>query len=222
MVNSVRFLIVDDHPLVRLGVKRLLAQEFSTATIDDVGDSVEAKRALASQTYDLAVLDVELPGEDGISFLQFLRSSYPNVRVLIVSGYPESLFAVRALRAGAAGCLSKNDPNSIQLLCNAVKTVLSGGKFIGPVTADLLVSQLDRDTSRPLHETLSNREYDILVRIGAGSQIGRIAEDLHISAKTVSTYRARLLLKLQVNNTAELIEYAIRNQLTPKACRPAS
>jgi two-component system, NarL family, invasion response regulator UvrY len=222
MMNSVRILLVDDHELVRLALKKLLSEEFPAVTINEAGDALEAKRALAAGACDLVILDVELPGEDGISLLENIHSSYPNIRVLVVSGYPEELFALRALRAGASGCLSKGDPNCVQLLCGAVKTLLSGGKFISPATAGLLVSQIDRDWSRPLHENLSNREYDILVRIGSGSSVGSIARELNISVKTVSTYRGRLLDKMHMKNTANLIEYAIKNELVPKACRPAS
>jgi len=128
MRNPLRILIVDDHPLVRNGAKRILELELPNATIDDVGDSIQAKRALSSHKYDLIILDLELPGEDGISLMEFVHTTYPDIRVLIVSGYPENLFAVRALRAGASGCLSKSDPDSIQLLSKAVRTVLSGGE----------------------------------------------------------------------------------------------
>jgi two-component system invasion response regulator UvrY len=222
MTNSVRILLVDDHPLVRHALRKVLSEEFPAVTINEAGNSPEAKRALAAGAYDLVILDVELPGEDGISLLEYIHSSCPNIRVLVVSGYPEEQFAVRALRAGASGCLSKGDPDCLQLLCSAVKKILAGGKFVSPKTADLLVSQLDRDWSRPRHETLSNREYDILVRIGSGSSLGSIAGELNISVKTVSTYRTRLLDKMHMKNTAELMEYAIRNELVPKACRPAS
>jgi two-component system invasion response regulator UvrY len=222
MMKPVRILLVDDHPLVRHALKKVLLEEFPAATITEAGDSLEAKRALAAGACDLIILDVELPGGGGINLLEYIHASYPNIRVLVVSGYPEELFAVRALRSGASGCLSKNDPDCVQLLCRAVKAILSGGKFISPITTDLLVSELDRDFSKPLHETLSNREYDILVRIGSGSTVSRIASELNLSIKTVSTYRARLLDKMRMKNTAELIEYAIKNELVPKACRPAS
>jgi two-component system invasion response regulator UvrY len=216
MTQPVRILLVDDHSLLRQGLIKVLTEEFPLATISGVGDSLEAKRTLAARPYDLAILDVDLPGQGGIDLLEYIHSSYPGTRVIVISGYPEELFAVRALRAGAFGCLSKGDPECTQLLCQAVTTVLSGSKFITHVTSQLLASELDHDSSRPAHQILSNREYDILVRLGSGCTPGNIARELNISVKTVSTYRTRILTKLQMKNNANLIEYAIRNDLVPK------
>ena len=208
-----RILLVDDHPMMRTTLVKVLSKEFPAWATSEAGDALQAKKALSAGPCDLAILDVTLPGQGGIELLEYIRHSYPNTRVLIVSGYPEELFAVRALRAGASGCLSKADPDCRQLLCKAVKTILSGGRFVNPGTAEILAAELARNSSVPPHQTLSNREFDIFLQIGAGEPAGNIARDLNISVKTVRTYRARLLTKMRMKNNAELIHYAIRNNL---------
>jgi two-component system, NarL family, invasion response regulator UvrY len=216
-----RILLVDDHSLVRHALKKLLSEQFPGVALSEAADALEAKKALGENPFDVVILDVELPGQGGIHLLEFIRCSYPETRVLVVSGYPEELFAVRALRAGASGCISKGDPDCLHQVCRAVKIISTGGKFISPTTADLLALELGRDSSKPLHQTLSNREYDILVRLGSGSAPRDIADELNISVKTVGTYRARIMFKMNMKSNAELIEYTIRNELIPKACRPA-
>lgn len=208
-----RILLVDDHPLVRTALVKVLSEEFPACAASEAGDALQAKKALSAAPYDLAIIDFTLPGQGGIELLEYIRHWYPTTRVLIVSGYPEELFAVRALRAGASGCLSKADPDCMQLLCKAVKTILSGGRFVHSGTAEILAAELARNSPVPPHQTLSNREFDIFLRIGAGEPVGNIARDLNLSVKTVSTYRARLLTKMHMKNNAELIHYAIRNNL---------
>jgi len=207
----VNILLVDDHPLVRKGIARAIAEELPDATVGEAGDAPETMKAVWERPLDLVLLDLSLRGRSGLELLKEIKTARPKLPVLILSSYPEEQFATRALRAGAAGYLNKEIAPAT--LMQAVRRVLAGGKFVSPETAELLANELSGDTSRPLHEKLSDREYDILMRIASGQSISGIAETLNLSVKTVSTYRTRLLLKMGKQNNAELTQYAIRNNL---------
>ena len=207
----VRLLIVDDHPLVRRGIVEVLAEAFPGGSIAEASDGAEALQAVYDGTWDLVVLDLSLPGRTGLDVLKEIRGACPRLPVLILSTYPEQQFATRALRAGACGYLNKGSPPEI--LVSAVRKVLAGGRFISATLGESLAADLDRDFSRPLHECLSDREYHVMLRIASGKTVSEIAEEIHLSVKTISTYRAWVLEKMHMKNNAELTQYGMREKL---------
>ena len=208
---ALRILVVDDHAVVRQGIIRILASELTGATLAEAGSGQEAIEAAWKQDWDLILLDISLPGRCGIDVLKEIKSARPKVPVLIVSMHSEGQFAIRALKAGAAGYLTKDSP--YETLIYAVRRLLGGGKFISPTLAEKLAVQLDPDTSKLPHETLSDREFEVLRMLGSGKTVGEIAQQLFLSVKTISTYRARILTKMGLTNKAEMVQYCIRNTL---------
>ena len=209
--TMVRLLIVDDHPLVRRGIVEVLAEAFPGGHIAEASDGAEALQIVYSEVLDLVVLDLSLPGRPGLDVLKEIRGARPRLPILILSTYPEQQFATRVLRAGASGYLNKGSAPEVVL--SAVRKVLAGGKYVSPAMAESLAADLDRDFSKPLHECLSDREYDVLLRIASGRTVSEIAEEVHLSVKTISTYRARILEKMHMRNNAELTQYGIRERL---------
>jgi DNA-binding NarL/FixJ family response regulator len=207
----IRILIVDDHPLVRRGIVEVLAEAFPGGRIAEASDGAEALQAVNDGAWDLVVLDLSLPGRTGLDVLKDIKSAHPRLPILVLSTYPEQQFATRVLRAGASGYLNKG--SSPEVLLSAVRKVLGGGRFVSASLGESLAADLDRDFSRPLHECLSDREYDVMLRIGSGKTVGEIAEEIHLSVKTISTYRARILEKMHMRNNAELTQYCIREKL---------
>jgi DNA-binding NarL/FixJ family response regulator len=164
-----------------------------------------------AHSWDLLILDITMPGRSGLDILPDLKLLRPELPVLVLSMLPEDQFGKRVLKAGAWGYLKKE--SAPEELIQAIRKVLSGGRYVSPTLAEKFARDLQGNTDRPLHETLSQREFEILVMIGAGKAVGRIAEELHLSGTTVSTYRARILEKMNMTTTAELIRYAVRNHL---------
>lgn len=202
-------LVVDDHPLVRRGIVQVLCGEFSGAVIGEASNAAEALAAVWNQMWNLVLLDISLPGRSGLELLKEIKEARPKVPVLVLSTYPESQFATRTLRAGAAGYLVKESPP--ETLIQAARQVLSGRRFISATVAEELASDLAVDTSRPPHKLLSDREYDVMLRLASGRSVGEIAATLNLSVKTISTHRARILEKMGMKNNAELTQYALRN-----------
>ncbi len=207
---SPRILITDDHAIVRHGIRQILNDEVGGAGFGEAGSGAELARKLASEPWDLLILDISLPDKNGLDLLKEVRVTYPRLPVLMVSVHPEEAYAVRALKAGAAGYLTK-DAAPAELVI-AVRKILGGGRYVTSSLAERLAAMLDHD-DRPIAERLSDREYQVLCRIGAGRTISEIGEELRLSVKTVSTYRARLLEKLALSTTAELTRFAIENRL---------
>lgn len=206
-----RLLIVDDHPLVRRGIVEVLAEAFPGGIIGEASDGAQALQAVYDGAWDLVVLDLSLPGRTGLDVLKEIRGARPRLPILILSTYPERQFATRALRAGASGYLNKGSPPEV--LLSAVRKVLAGGKFVSASLGESLAADLDRDFSKPLHEGLSDREYDVMLRIASGKTVSEIAEEIHLSVKTISTYRARTLEKMGMKNNADLTQYGMREKL---------
>lgn len=212
MSRRLRVLIVDDHPVVRRGLKEILAEAPDVAEVGEAQDPRQARDLASSHRWDVVVLDLGLPGRGGLEVLKDLHQDQPNLPVLILSMQAEDQYAVRALRAGAAGYLTKEAaPGN---LLDAIRKVTAGGRYISPSVAEHLASHLTLDATRPLHESLSDREFEVLRLIASGRTVGDIAEHLSLSVKTISTYRARILEKMGMHNNAELMRYAVTNRLS--------
>jgi DNA-binding NarL/FixJ family response regulator len=206
-----RLLIADDHAVVRQGLRQILGGIPELSEIAETADGEETLSRVRAEAWDVLVLDMSMPGRGGLDILKEVRRERPATRVLVLSMHPEDQFAVRLLKAGASGYLNKESAPS-ELLA-AVRKVMTGGKYVSPNLAEKLAFDLDHDSDRPAHEALSDREFQVLRMLAAGQSVAQIAVDLMLSPKTVSTYRARLLEKLRLKSNAELIHYAIQNQL---------
>jgi two-component system invasion response regulator UvrY len=210
-VPFIRVLIVDDHAMVRRGLRAVLSDEFRGAVFGEAADAPQAVEQLRKKEWDVALLDITMPGKSGLDLLKELKAEWPTLPVLILSGHKEDQFAVRVLKAGAGGYITKE--SAPEELANAVRKVLAGGRYVSPALAEKLALGVNKDLTRTPHETLSDREYDVMSRIASGKTVTEIAGELSLSAKTISTYRARVLEKLGVKNSAEIVQYAIRNGL---------
>ena len=203
----IRVLIVDDHTLVRQGLKQLLAETSDIVVTAEAQNGQEAIEKVRENGYDVVLLDVAMPGADGLSVMRVLRQEEPSVAVLVLSAYSEEQYAVRFLKAGAAGYLTKESASDELIL--AIRKVAQGGKYVTQSLAERLAAGLASDADKPPHEALSDREYQVMRMIASGKAVGEIAEDLSLSVKTVSTFRARILKKLQLSNNADIIRYAL-------------
>lgn len=206
----IRVLVVDDHPIVRRGIMQILDAEEDMTCIGTAQNGPEAYACLRKQPADIVILDLALPGESGLEVLQRLKTEYPRLPVLILSIHPEDQYAVRLLKAGAAGYLTKETVPEV--LLSAVRKIVSGGRYIGPTLAELLVKERIEGTA-PLHERLSDREFQILLLIAQGKALTDIGNDLSLSPKTVSTYRQRILDKMAMKSNADLTRYVIEQGL---------
>jgi len=207
-----RILIVDDHAVVRRGLREILSEDPQTMLI--AGEAADAEQALAQldgSPWDAVLLDLSLPGRGGLDLLQEIKSRHPSLPVLVLSVHPEDQYAVRVLRAGAAGYLNKDAaPTDLAL---AVKKITSGGRYVTASLAERLAAQVAAPDQRAPHEQLSDREFEVLRRIASGRTVSEIADELSLSVKTVSTYRTRILAKMGMRTNAELTHYAIKNAL---------
>jgi DNA-binding NarL/FixJ family response regulator len=207
----IRVLIVDDHAIVRRGLRELLSDEFQGAAFGEAPDARQALEQLRKKDWDIALLDIALPGKSGLDLLKELKAEWPKLPVLVLSAHPEDQFAVRALKAGAGGYMTKEC--APEELAKAVRKILAGGRYVSPTLAEALAMGVTKDLTRTPHETLSDREYEVMSRIASGKTVTEIGEELSLSPKTISTYRSRVLLKLSVKNSAAIVQYAIRNGL---------
>jgi len=207
----IRVLIADDHAIVREGLKQIVSEIPDMVVVDEAIDGDEALRKARADTWDVLVLDLAMPGRSGIDILGHLKSEGLQRPVLVLSMHAEEMYAVRVLKAGASGYLTK-DSTPYELV-KAIRKVLSGGKYVSASLAETLVQRLDATSERPLHEALSQREFQVLCMMASGQTITGIADELSLSVKTVSTYRARILEKLNLSSNAEAIRYAVDHQL---------
>jgi DNA-binding NarL/FixJ family response regulator len=208
---SIRILIVDDHAVVRQGLKYILAEEWVGAVFGEAQNVVELLPLFRKQSWDVVLLDINMPGRSGLDVLRDLRQEKPQIPVLVLSGHPEDQYAVRVLKAGAAGYMTKE--SAPDELIQAIRKVLGGGKYVSAALAEQLASGLDRDAEKLPHETLSDREYQVLCLLGSGKTSTQVAEELMLSVKTISTFRTRVLAKMKMKNNAELTHYAIQHNL---------
>jgi two-component system invasion response regulator UvrY len=210
--RPIRIMIVDDHAILRAGVREMLADEPDLRVVGEAGSAEEALQLLNSGTeVDVVILDVTLPGQSGIELLKTLRRDRPDLQILVLSMHPERSFAVRLMRAGANGYVPKMIVP--EELVRAVRAVGSGRRYITPIVAELLASEAAAEEDGPLHNRLSERELQVFTRIAKGVSPAVMANELGLSVKTVSTYRARILEKMGMRSNAEIAAYAVRNQL---------
>ena len=209
--SPIRVLIADDHAIVREGLKQILADTKDIVVADEAKNGVEAIKLARKGDCDVILMDISMPDRNGIEVLKQIKKEMPQLEVLMLSMHREDLYAIRSLKAGAAGYLNKQSaPNE---LVNAIRIVASGMKYISPELAQVLARQIGEDQDGPLHETCLDREYQTLTMIASGKSVSEIAGELSLSVKTVSEYRARLLAKMKLKNSAELTHYAIKHQL---------
>ena len=206
-----RILITEDHVVVRQGLKLILADHFKKAVFGEARNATEALARVWKDKWDVVVLDITMPGRSGLEVLKEIKRSRPKLPVLILSMHPEDQFAVRLFKAGAAGYLTKESAGDE--LVGAIKKVVAGGRYISPSMAERMASYLTVDVQKAPHERLSDREFLILRMIGSGKPVGQIAKELSLSISTVSTYRARILQKMDMKNNAELTHYALQKEL---------
>ena len=204
-------LIADDHAVVRRGLKDILAEALPGARFFEAANGDEAMSRLAGSPVSVFVLDINMPGRSGLDVLRDVKRDYPRLPVIILSVQPEDQYAMRCLRAGAAAYINKD--SAPEDLAQAIKKILSGGRYVSPGFAEKLVAWLDEPAAKPLHELLSDREYEVMRMIASGVPLTEIAGRLHVSVKTVSTYRTRIMEKMQMKNNAEVTRYAMTNQL---------
>ncbi len=206
-----KILLADDHAVVRQGVKQILTEAFVQATFGEAQNGHELLGLVSSEHWDIVVLDLAMPGGSGLEILKQIKHDHPQLPVLILSMFPEDQYAVRTIRAGAAGYLNKE--SAPEELVQAMRKVLHGGEYISAAVADELVLYARHEDDQPPHKHLSDREYQVLCLIASGKEIKEISTELALSAKTISTYRARLMIKMAMKTNSELTYYAIQNGL---------
>jgi len=206
-----KVLIADDHAIVRRGLIEILLHELKDPICGEAENAQQVLAQVRSQTWDLVILDVSMPGRSGIDVLSDVKREQPKLPVLVLSMHPEDQYGKRVLKAGASGYMNKN--SAPEELIKAIRKALAGGRYVSPALAEKLALDLSEDLSHLPHEALSDREFEVLCMIGSGKTISLIAEELHLSVATISTYRARILEKMNMTTTAELMRYAFQNHL---------
>ena len=209
--KKIRILIADDHPIVRAGFKQVLSETPDLVVADEAGNGQEVLEHLKKKKYDVVLLDISMPGKNGLEILKELKTDYPKLPVLILSIYPEEQYAIRALKAGAAGYLTKE--SAPHELISAIRKISAGGRYISASLAEKLATYLNVDMTKSPHETLSDREHQVMRMIASGKTVSEIAESLNLSVKTISTYRTHILEKMKMKNNAEITLYAVQNKL---------
>lgn len=207
----IRILVVDDHAVVRAGVHYILGSIPDMEIAGEAATAEEAIRLIRAQNWDIVLLDIAMPDKSGLDVLRQIKREKPNLPVLILSMHPENRYAVQMLRSGAAGYVQKEA--LANELVNAINTVMRGHKYISYGVAELLTAEKEPGADRPLHESLSRREYEIFCKLSQGEGVTKIADSLCLSVKTVSTYRTRILQKMNMTTNADLIYYAIKEKL---------
>jgi len=204
-------LIADDHAVVRRGLKEILSETIAGADFSEAGNGDEVIKQLSKSPVGLLLLDISMPGRSGMDVLRDVKHTYPRLPIIILSCQPEEQYAVRCLRAGAAAYINKE--SAPEELANATRKILSGGRYVSASLAEKLVANLNDSADKPLHELLSDREHEVMKMIATGVSLTEIGEMLHVSIKTISSYRARIMEKMQMKSNAELTRYAMTHRL---------
>lgn len=207
----IKVLLADDHALLRGSLKQLLEDTGYIQVVAQAGDYSEIISAIAKHAVDVAILDISMPGKNGVDVVKILKDKKPDIKILMLSMHPEDQYAVRSLKAGASGYLTKN--TAPEKLVDAIQVIAAGRKYITPELAESLASHLTEDTDKPLHSTLSDREFETIRMIASGKKLSEIASEMALSPKTVSVYRARILEKMRMKTNGELTKYALENGL---------
>jgi DNA-binding NarL/FixJ family response regulator len=207
----IKIIIADDHSFLRMGIKKTISDEIDMKIVGEAASASEALSLVKTSEADIAIVDISMPGKSGLDFLKDVKKMKLNTRVLILSMHPEDRFAIRALKSGAAGYLTKE--SAPDELVKAIRTIMTGRKYVSKVLSDKLVDLLSNETDKMLHEQLSDREYEVFIMIASGKKTSEIAEELSISIHTVNTYRARILEKMGLGSNVELTQYAMHNNL---------
>ncbi len=206
-----KILIADDHAIVRKGLMKILKESDNGISVDEAGHGQEALARVLQTRYELVLMDISMPGRGGLDVLKEMKSHRPQLPVLMLSMHPEEEYAIRALRAGASGYVTKD--SAADELVGAIRKVLSGGRYVSSSLAEKLAFEMEADAGKLPHETLSDREYQVLRMIASGKTVTEIGQELSLSVKTISTYRSRILEKMRAKNNAELTRYAFANRL---------
>jgi two-component system invasion response regulator UvrY len=206
-----RFLIADDHAVVRRGLKQILMEAFPSALIEEVSDAEDLLKKVMKESWDVVISDISMPGRSGLEVLQQIRLDHPRLPVLILSVYPEDQYAIRVLKAGASGYLTKDSASGE--LVKAINQLLLGKKYITSTIAEKLAGTLENDSEKRSHEYLSDREFEVMKQLAAGRSVSEIADRISLSVTTISTYRARIMTKMKLKTNADLTFYAIEHKL---------
>jgi len=207
----IEILLVDDHTMFREGLKQILSRETDMRVVDEVGNGNEALDKIREHTYSVIVLDISMPGQTGWNVLTEIKLEQPDTPVLILSMHPEDQYGIRMLKAGASGYVSKE--SAAENLISAIRKVAGGGRYVSPALAEKLASTLDGHANQLPHQLLSAREFEVMCMLATGKSLKEIADALCLSEKTITTYRARILEKMQLRNNVELSHYAMENKL---------
>lgn len=207
----IRILIADDHAVVRQGLKKILSEHSDMSVVGEAGDARQLCDLLEERQYDVLILDMSMPGKSGLDTLKDIRRERPRLPILVLTMLPEDQFGRRVLKAGAAGYMTKG--TAPEELVRAIRKIFAGGKFISPGLAELLAADLDHHHENLPHEALSDREFQVFLKLASGDSVTNIAADLSLSAKTVTTYRARVLEKMRMKSNAELARYVAEHRL---------
>lgn len=207
----INVLIADDHALIREGLKKILKNEPDMTLAGEAGNVQELNEQLRKLAVDIVLLDISMPGESGLDALKDLKQQNAHLPILILSVHPEHRFAIRALKAGASGYITKE--SAVEELVQAIRKIVAGGKYVSLALAEQLATELETGNAKPLHETLSDREYQVMCMIASGKKSSEIAEELSVSLSTVNTYRARIFEKMKLQSNVDLTRYAIENHL---------
>ena len=206
-----RILIADDHPVVRHGLKQILAAQRDMTVVGEAKDGHEALELGRKVEWDVAVLDYSMPGRSGVELVKEIKRQYPQRPILVLSMFPEELHATQSFKAGGAGYRHKETAG--EELTNAIRKVVRGGRYVSPTLAEKLASELSPDAEKAAHEMLSDREYRVMWLLASGRSISQIAKEMFLSPSTISTYRTRILRKLGLGNNAQLVHYAVKHQI---------
>lgn len=207
----INILIADDHPFIRQGLKKVLETSKDMLVLDEAANGNEVLTKLRGHNFDVIILDISMPGESGLEIIKTLRKEFPRLAVLVLSAYPEEQYALRALKSGASGYLTKEAATAE--LIGAIHKISSGGKYISASMAESLAFAIESDSEKLPHEKLSNREYEVMLMIASAKSVREIAEELCLSEKTIGTYRSRILEKMDMKNSSEITYYAMKNSL---------
>ncbi|MDQ4122694.1 MAG: response regulator transcription factor [Acidobacteriota bacterium] len=208
---AIKILIADDHAIVRQGLRQIVTADPDLTVVGEAQNGTELLNLIRNTEVDVVVLDISMPGRNGLETLKDIKADYPSMPVIVLSMYPEDQYAVRVFKAGAASYITKE--TAPEELVKAIKKAHHGGKYISQQLAELLASYIEAGTNKEPHKTLSDREYEVFCLLAAGKTVGQISEEFNLSVKTVSTYRARILEKMGMTTNAEMMRYAITNKL---------